>query len=167
MEFAYDGGGLGKGGTAILYLDGDKLGVGPIAAAVPMLYSGDETCDVGYDSGTPSVTTTPAKTRTSTAHQMGSARLRNRRSRPPDQPATLLLSWPGAQLKPLGPYPRAACRGTRPSNQTFSPPSPVGWQAGGMGGSGVTSAVGAPKPAERLPFGEAQQRARVTGGSDG
>jgi arylsulfatase len=53
MEFDYDGGGLGKGGTATLYVDGDKVGEGPIAATVPMLYSGDETCDVGYDSGTP------------------------------------------------------------------------------------------------------------------
>jgi arylsulfatase A-like enzyme len=53
MEFAYDGGGLGKGGTATLYVDGDQVAEGPIAATVPMLYSGDETCDVGYDSGTP------------------------------------------------------------------------------------------------------------------
>jgi hypothetical protein len=53
MEFAYDGGGMGKGGTATLYVDGDTVAEGPIAATVPMLYSGDETCDVGYDSGTP------------------------------------------------------------------------------------------------------------------
>jgi arylsulfatase A-like enzyme len=53
MEFAYAGGGLGKGGTVTLYVDGDKVGEGPIPATVPMLYSGDETCDVGYDSGTP------------------------------------------------------------------------------------------------------------------
>jgi arylsulfatase A-like enzyme len=53
MEFAYAGGGLGKGGTVTLFVDGEKVGEGPIAATVPMLYSGDETCDVGYDSGTP------------------------------------------------------------------------------------------------------------------
>jgi len=53
MEFAYAGGGLGKGGTVTLFIDGAKVGEGPIAATVPMLYSGDETCDVGYDSGTP------------------------------------------------------------------------------------------------------------------
>jgi hypothetical protein len=28
MEFAYDGGGLAKGGTATLYLDGTKIGQG-------------------------------------------------------------------------------------------------------------------------------------------
>ena len=53
VEFAYDGGGLGKGGTATLYVDGDKVGEGRIEATVPMLFSGDETLDLGSDSGTP------------------------------------------------------------------------------------------------------------------
>jgi arylsulfatase len=53
MEFTYDGGGLGKGGVATLYIDGDQVGEGRIGATVPMTYSGDETCDVGYDAGTP------------------------------------------------------------------------------------------------------------------
>jgi arylsulfatase len=53
MEFAYDGGGLGKGGTAALYLDGAKVGEGRVEATVPMAFSADETCDVGSDSGTP------------------------------------------------------------------------------------------------------------------
>jgi hypothetical protein len=53
MEFTYDGGGLAKGGVTALYVDGEKVGEGRIGATVPMIYSGDETCDVGYDSGTP------------------------------------------------------------------------------------------------------------------
>jgi hypothetical protein len=53
VEFAYDGGGLGKGGTATLFLDGSKVGEGRIDATVPMAFSADETCDVGSDSGTP------------------------------------------------------------------------------------------------------------------
>jgi arylsulfatase A-like enzyme len=53
MEFAYDGGGLAKGGTATLYLDGEQVGEGRINATVPMIYSGDETCDVGRETGTP------------------------------------------------------------------------------------------------------------------
>jgi arylsulfatase A-like enzyme len=53
MEFAYDGGGLGKGGTATLYLDGSKVGEGRIDATVPMVFSADETTDLGSDSGTP------------------------------------------------------------------------------------------------------------------
>jgi arylsulfatase A-like enzyme len=52
VEFAYDGGGLGKGGTATLYLDGEKVGEGKVDATVPMVFSADETCDVGGDSGT-------------------------------------------------------------------------------------------------------------------
>ncbi len=37
IEFAYDGGGLGKGGTADLYLDGSKVGEGRVDATVPMV----------------------------------------------------------------------------------------------------------------------------------
>jgi len=53
MEFAYDGGGLAKGGAVSLYIDGKPTGDGRINATVPMIYSGDETCDVGCDTGTP------------------------------------------------------------------------------------------------------------------
>jgi arylsulfatase A-like enzyme len=52
VEFAYDGGGLGKGGTATLFLDGAKVGEGRLDATVPMGFSADETCDVGTDFGT-------------------------------------------------------------------------------------------------------------------
>jgi arylsulfatase len=53
MEFTYDGGGLAKGGTAALFVDGKPVGDGRIDATVPMIYSGDETCDIGSDTGTP------------------------------------------------------------------------------------------------------------------
>jgi arylsulfatase A-like enzyme len=53
MEFDYDGGGLGKGGTVSLYVDGAKTGEGRVEGTVPMLYSGDETCDVGSDTASP------------------------------------------------------------------------------------------------------------------
>jgi arylsulfatase A-like enzyme len=53
MEFAYDGGGLGKGGTATLYLDGERTGEGRIEATVPLIFSADETCDVGSDTSSP------------------------------------------------------------------------------------------------------------------
>ena len=53
MEFAYDGGGLAKGGDVTLYLDGDKVGEGRVEHTVPMAFSGDETLDLGRDSGTP------------------------------------------------------------------------------------------------------------------
>jgi arylsulfatase A-like enzyme len=53
VEFAYDGGGLGKGGSASLYVDGSKVGEGRVEATVPMAFSADETTDVGTDSATP------------------------------------------------------------------------------------------------------------------
>ncbi|MDQ6853771.1 MAG: arylsulfatase [Actinomycetota bacterium] len=51
MEFGYDGGGLAKGGTVTLYVDGKKVGEGRVDATVPLIYSGDETCDLGSDTG--------------------------------------------------------------------------------------------------------------------
>ena len=53
VEFAYDGGGLGKGGTASLYVDGTKTGEGRVEGTVPMAFSADETCDVGSDTASP------------------------------------------------------------------------------------------------------------------
>ena len=53
IEFAYDGGGLGKGGDVTLRLDGEEVGHGRVDATVPMLFSADETTDVGSDTATP------------------------------------------------------------------------------------------------------------------
>jgi arylsulfatase A-like enzyme len=53
MEFAYDGGGLAKGGQVTLYVDGDKVGEGRVEHTVPMVFSADETTDLGRDSATP------------------------------------------------------------------------------------------------------------------
>ena len=53
MEFAYDGGGLGKGGTATLFIDGKKVGEGKVAATAAMVFSADDGCDVGEDTGAP------------------------------------------------------------------------------------------------------------------
>jgi arylsulfatase len=52
MEFAYDGGGLAKGGGVTLYYDGDKVGSGRVELTQPMVFSADETTDIGYESGT-------------------------------------------------------------------------------------------------------------------
>ncbi|MET0714494.1 MAG: arylsulfatase, partial [Mycetocola sp.] len=53
MEFAYDGGGLAKGGGVTLYYDGELVGTGRVGATQAMIFSGDETTDVGYEAGTP------------------------------------------------------------------------------------------------------------------
>jgi len=51
MEFAYAGGGLGKGGTATLFVDGKQVGQGNVAATAAMVFSADDGCDVGKDTG--------------------------------------------------------------------------------------------------------------------
>jgi len=56
MEFNYDGGGLAKGGTVTLYVDGNKVGEGRVEQTEPLVFSTDETCDVGYQAGSPSST---------------------------------------------------------------------------------------------------------------
>ena len=53
MEFAYAGGGLGKGGTVSLFIDGKKVGEGKVGATAPMIFSADDGCDVGEDTGAP------------------------------------------------------------------------------------------------------------------
>jgi len=53
MEFGYDGGGLGKGGDVTLYVDGAKAGEGRVEGTMPLIFSGDETTDLGSDAATP------------------------------------------------------------------------------------------------------------------
>jgi arylsulfatase len=53
FEFAYDGGGLAKGGLGTLYVNGKKVAEGRIERTEPMLYSADETADVGVDEAMP------------------------------------------------------------------------------------------------------------------
>lgn len=53
LEFDYDGGGYGKGGTATIYVNDKKVASGRIDKTQPNVFSGDETADVGRDTGTP------------------------------------------------------------------------------------------------------------------
>jgi arylsulfatase len=53
MEFAYDGGGLAKGGNVTLRYDGGKVGEGRVQFTQAMIFSADETTDVGHETGTP------------------------------------------------------------------------------------------------------------------
>jgi arylsulfatase len=52
MEFAYDGGGLAKGGNVTLYHDGNAVGQGRVEMTQPMVFSADETTDIGRETGT-------------------------------------------------------------------------------------------------------------------
>ncbi len=53
FDFKYDGGGLGKGGTGTLLVDGKKAGEGRLGRTLPFRMSLDETLDIGEDTGTP------------------------------------------------------------------------------------------------------------------
>jgi hypothetical protein len=49
FDFAYDGGGMGKGGTGTLSINGRKVDEGRIEKTVPVVFSTDDTFDVGED----------------------------------------------------------------------------------------------------------------------
>lgn len=54
FDFAYDGG-MGKGGTGTLYVNDEQVAQGRIDITQAMIFSADETADVGVDLGTPVV----------------------------------------------------------------------------------------------------------------
>jgi len=57
FDFTYDGDGLGKGGTGMLYVNDEKVAEGRIEHTQAMVFSADETADVGIDLATPVVET--------------------------------------------------------------------------------------------------------------
>jgi len=52
LDFAYDGGGLGKGGTATILVNGNKVAGGRIDRTQGLVFSADETAGVGIDEAT-------------------------------------------------------------------------------------------------------------------
>jgi hypothetical protein len=53
FDFAYDGGGLGRGGKATLSVNGKPVAEGRVERTQPNIFSADETADVGIDNQTP------------------------------------------------------------------------------------------------------------------
>jgi arylsulfatase len=53
MDFAYDGGGIGKGGVVSLFVNGKKAGEGRLERTQPLAFSSEDGTDVGMDEGTP------------------------------------------------------------------------------------------------------------------
>ena len=53
FDFKYDGGGIGRGGTGTISVDGAQVAQGRIDRTVPIRFSFDETLDIGEDTGTP------------------------------------------------------------------------------------------------------------------
>jgi arylsulfatase A-like enzyme len=60
MEFVYDGGGLAKGGNVSLFIDGKPVGKGRVEETAPLVFSADETSDVGVKRGSPMTSEIPA-----------------------------------------------------------------------------------------------------------
>jgi arylsulfatase len=56
MNFDYDGGGIGKGGTATILVNGKQAATGRIERTQGMMFSADETAGVGMDDATPVTT---------------------------------------------------------------------------------------------------------------
>jgi arylsulfatase len=56
MNFDYDGGGIGKGGTATIMVNGKEVASGRIERTQGMIFSADETAGVGQDDATPVTT---------------------------------------------------------------------------------------------------------------
>ena len=52
-EFAYDGGGLGKGGAAKIFVNDKLAAAGRIEATVPFAFTAYETLDMGLDTTPP------------------------------------------------------------------------------------------------------------------
>lgn len=53
MDFTYDGGGIGKGGTAVVSVDGKEVAKGRVGRTIPVRITLDESLDIGEDCGTP------------------------------------------------------------------------------------------------------------------
>jgi len=53
LDFVYDGDGVGKGGKATLSVNGKAVAEGRIEKTQPLIFSADETADVGLDNQTP------------------------------------------------------------------------------------------------------------------
>ena len=51
--FAYDGGGVGKGGMGTLFVDREKAGQARLDRTVPFIFSADDFMDIGKDLGAP------------------------------------------------------------------------------------------------------------------
>lgn len=87
LDFAYEGGGVGKGGKATLLVNGKPVAEGRIEKTQPNIFSADETADVGIDNQTP------------VAEGSASARTRDSPGRSPRSPSKWGSSGPLFQIR--------------------------------------------------------------------
>ena len=74
MDFAYDGGKPGSGGTATIFIDGKQVGSARVEKTEPSVFSADETANIGVDKETPVSQDYTAKTSAFTG-KIGKVRL--------------------------------------------------------------------------------------------
>ena len=97
MEFKYDGGAWPRAGVS-LFVDGKKDGEGRVDRTVPMMFSADETCDVGNRLAGLSGLRADRQ-RVQRRNQMGTDRSGKGRSRPLDRSRGAVATRDGAAVK--------------------------------------------------------------------
>ena len=114
MEFAYDGGGLAKGGDVTLYVDGDQVGDGRVEHTVPMVFSGTRR-PTWAATAPPGQRRPRHRQRLHRPGPMGPDRhRRGRRGRgPPDQPGGAPAGGDGAPVRWGSPTPGGRTLSTR------------------------------------------------------
>ena len=149
MEFDYAGPGLGKGGDVTLYLDGAKIGEGQVAATAAMIFSADDTCDVGRGERRPCSRRLPGPERVHRRGQLGRDRCRQGRRgrRSPDRPGRAAPGRDGEAV--ASNLPNCGELGFPRQNEKGPPvggPSAIWrWEVG-------TSGIGPSAPSTRTPL---------------
>ena len=85
FEFAYDGGGPGKGGLGTLLVNGEKVAEGRIQHTQAGMFSADETADVGIDLGTPVVEAIGAEARSRFTGKIGKVTIETKGMQPAEK----------------------------------------------------------------------------------
>ena len=86
MEFAYDGGGVGKGGDVTLYVDGEQVGTGRVRRPTRSSSRWTRPSTSAATPARPSPRTTARRQRVHRHRRLGPDRRRRRRPRPPPLP---------------------------------------------------------------------------------
>lgn len=139
MEFNYDGGGLAKGGTVALFVDGDQRGEGRVEQTIPFVFSSTKASTLAGSSGRPFLPTTRWATTPSTVTSIG--------CRSTSVPTTTITSshrrndstWPWCANRSLGEPPDRAKPGKVKQGDRRRRPS-----GSGVGGSKAHDSVRCP-----------------------
>jgi arylsulfatase len=99
FDFAYDGGGPGKGGMGTLTVNGEKVAEGRIAHTQAGMFSADETADVGIDLGTPVVEAIGAEAKSRFSGKIGKVTVETKSMKPAEKAQDSKLRAEVAQKK--------------------------------------------------------------------